>query len=177
MPLSELRSALRDHTSASHARLDSAVGLFSDREDYSSYLRDTYRFRCGLEERLAGFETWTVSTLATSVRVDMEDLGSVPGDPVGFGGLGPTPSHLLGAAYVAEGSALGARLLVSRAAQLGFDRTSGARHLDEQTGDRTRWPAFLVLLDTVDRQDYADVLEGAEQTFAFALAVYAGEFA
>lgn len=111
------------------------------------------------------------------IRADMADLGCVPGAPVGFANLGASDAHAIGAAYVAEGSALGARLLVRRAAQIGLDRAHGARHLTAQNEDRDRWPDFLALLDTVDRADFDAVLEGAEQTFDFALAIYAGELA
>lgn len=149
----------------------------ADRGDYSDYLTHIYAFRRGLEARLAHCLVWNVAELAPTIRADMADLACAPATRLAFSGLGEHAAHMIGAAYVAEGSALGARLLVRRAAEIGYDRSFGARHLAVQAEDHTRWPRFLTLLDAVSVENKDDVIEGAAQTFDYALAIYCGTHA
>ena len=55
-------------------------------------------------------------------------------------------AELLGALYVLEGSALGARLIMKSAQALGLGATFGARHLAAQAGDALAWRSYLDLL-------------------------------
>lgn len=177
LPEGQLRSALRDRTSAIHARLDALVGPFQDRGSYAEYLRGTLVFRQALEGHFHASRTWKLAALAPLVRQDLRDLGISAAPPARLPDLGKGEARLLGAAYVAEGSALGARLLVRRARDLGFDANFGARHLTAQAEDRRRWPDFLALLDRMEPSFSGDALDAAERTFAFALSAYAGELA
>lgn len=173
MPKNELRNALRAHTADSHGRLDRAVGLFDAIASYKTYLQHTHAFRKAMEAELAGFDTWPVANLAGLVGEDLFDLNTPPLSVTPFGRVEESDGHRLGMAYVLEGSGLGARILVARAAELGLTATYGARHLAAQTGDPTRWRGFMCMLDTVPEDHFDHVLAGAEQSFQFALSVYA----
>ena len=76
---------------------------------------------------------------------------------------------LLGTLYVLEGSTLGARLLVRRAAALGLDETNGAEHLKKQSSDLGNWNAFAALLDSAEDVDDEMMARAAMATFAHAL--------
>lgn len=174
---SALRSALRDHTSASHARLDARVGPLDGDRRYRDYLRGTFAFRTAIERRLAGAADWQLESLAPMIADDLDDLGLARSAIADFAGLPATRAHEIGAAYVAEGSALGARILVRQAAILGMTDGHGARHLAHQAADKGRWPAFLDVLDKLAPEQHVAALEGAQLTFGVALAAYTGEFA
>jgi heme oxygenase (biliverdin-IX-beta and delta-forming) len=164
---------LRAHTADSHDRLDRSVGLFDAIGPYKTYLQHTHAFRAGIEPALATFSPWSIASLATVVRQDLDDLDTSPLVAPFYGSAPDSDGHRLGMAYVLEGSGLGARLLVKRAAELGLSDTHGARHLAAQTDDPARWRAFLALLDGVPHDQFDEVLAGAEQTFQFALSIYA----
>lgn len=170
----QLRSALRDHTRASHARLDTMVGAFGDSGSYAAFLSASRVFRGGVETRLCEAASWQLAPLAELIDKDLDDLRIAAPPRRRFTMLPDGKPAALGAAYVAEGSALGARLLVGRAAKLGYHAGHGARHLAAQANDRLRWPAFLAKLEQVEAADHAQVLDGAEAAFAFAIDVYAG---
>ena len=67
-----------------------------------------------------------------------------------------------------EGSALGARILVKRAASLGFSDAFGARHLCAQTADPTAWSRFVELLDrwVMTSTEEDECIAGAKAVFA-----------
>lgn len=173
LPQNDLRTALRACTADSHGRLDRAVGLFDAIAPYKTYLQHTHAFRKGMEAELATFEKWPVEQLARLVGDDLADLHTSPLANASLGDIGQGDEHRLGMAYVLEGSGLGARLLVRRAAELGLTASYGARHLAAQTDDPVRWRSFLALLDTVPESQFEGVLAGAEQSFQFALSIYA----
>lgn len=173
MPQNELRNALRVHTADSHGRLDRAVGLFDAIAPYKTYLQHTYAFRKGMEDELAAFSTWPISNLIGLISDDLADLDVPPLPPASIENIELDDGHRIGMAYVLEGSGLGARILVRRAAELGLTATYGARHLAAQTDDPARWRSFLALLDTVPESQFDGVLAGAEQSFQFALSIYA----
>lgn len=164
---------MRAHTADSHGRLDRAVGLFDAIDPYKTYLQKTHAFRKVMEAELAGFDAWSVVSLAGLVSDDLADLVTPPLSVPPLDRVDGGEGHRLGMAYVLEGSGLGARILVKRAAELGLTSTYGARHLAAQTDDPARWRSFMGLLDTVPEGQFDQVLAGAEQSFQFALSVYA----
>ncbi|MCO5072786.1 MAG: biliverdin-producing heme oxygenase [Rhizobiaceae bacterium] len=104
---------------------------------------------------------------------DLADLNSPVLPSVTIAGSNLCEGRRLGMAYVLEGSGLGARILLRRAAKLGLTANYGARHLAKQTNDPARWRSFLTLLDTVPENQFDGVLAGAELSFQFALSIYA----
>ncbi|RYE60562.1 MAG: hypothetical protein EOP20_02170 [Hyphomicrobiales bacterium] len=172
MPQNQLRSALRAHTADSHGRLDRAVGLFDAIVPYKAYLQHTHVFRETMEAELAGFDGWSIVSLSALANQDLADLDTPRLSARPFSGDDDRHGYKLGMAYVLEGSGLGSRILVKRAAELGFGPSFGARHLAMQTDDPTRWRGFLAVLDTVPEPQFDSVLAGAEQCFQFALSIY-----
>jgi heme oxygenase len=172
LPDESLRSLLRTRTAATHERLDAKVGHFSDIASYSSFAWHSLRFRAAMEPALARpVNGWSVDPLSALIRLDLRDLGTaVPTDDRTAPWFDAPQS--IGAAYVIEGSALGARLLLRRAAALGLNDTFGARHLARQSADHGRWRDFLAVLDAVPATDHQAVLAGAHTAFDFALAIY-----
>lgn len=167
-----LRQLLRDHTDPLHKELDTRIGMFSSSEDYRRYLRGTWRFRTGVEDSLPAHPDWAPVHFASSIRSDLSDLGepAVPHERPAW--VPANRGEMLGAWYVLEGSALGARLLVGAAQALGYSAAYGARHLHLQAEDRRRWPAFIALLDTAPAADIPSALAGAEATFRLAITSY-----
>lgn len=174
MPNKKLRRALQAHTAPTHQLLDDAVGSFVTAEAYGRFVASSLAFRDPIEARFAGYAQWPLLPLADLMRADLADLKLVPRPERRFTVASHGPAAL-GVAYVVEGSALGARLLVRRAAALGFEPHRGARHLTAQTRDPMRWSRFLALLETVPDSEADAVLEAAAATFDFALGIYAAE--
>lgn len=172
MTVSSLRSLLRDRTSHLHRDLDAQVGMFATAADYLRYLTGTWRFRAQIEAALPGHAGWQPMRLADSVRDDLADLGE-PVPPAKAASWAPAnAAEMLGACYVLEGSAVGARMLVVAAEKLGFTGAFGARHLHLQAADRRRWPQFIDLLDASPAGDTQSALAGAEAAFRLALSSY-----
>ncbi len=163
-----LRARLRDATTGAHARVDAQLGAMRHPHDYRAYLRGMHGFMAAVEpglQRYAGALGWT----APQWRADLAaDLATVEAAPLPGAAL---PVHsadaALGLFYVVEGSALGARLLLRRAAALGFDATRGAaflgRHVEAGTA---RWPSFLALLAAMEpRTDARQACDAAVAGF------------
>lgn len=167
-----LRVALRQHTDDIHRRLDAAVGTFGNLDSYGAFVASSLRFRRMIEPAVAG-GSWEPQLLVDDLRRDGEDLrlpDSEPGPPTrGMAG----EAERLGALYVLEGSALGARILFERAKALGLSGERGARHLAKQVGEAGRWRRFVQFLDARADLPREPVLAGARSTFETALAVYA----
>ncbi|KAA0968221.1 biliverdin-producing heme oxygenase [Aureimonas fodinaquatilis] len=167
-----LRSALKRHTLDLHHILENAIGSFDDIEQYKIYLVGSFRFRSVVEPALKDSDFWSAQLILDAISHDLADLDlarPTPIDPVlEFGSEG----EKLGAFYVLEGSSLGAKLLLRRAAALGFDAEWGARHLALQSADMRRWQAFRQLLETVPNVDHAAALAAARRVFQTALTAY-----
>ncbi|MCY0093550.1 biliverdin-producing heme oxygenase [Hoeflea ulvae] len=174
MTVSSLRSALRDGTSALHLELDNAVGEFGDRLGYADFVQKTHRFRLAVEQALAGAPegSWAVEPIADLAAHDLADLGVPKLPEAEVPSRDWTPESRLGALYVLEGSALGARLLMRRAQALGLHADFGARHLAHQASDSQRWRGFLGVLESVPSDMHATVLSAARDMFGVALAIY-----
>lgn len=172
MTASSLRSLLRNRTSPLHRQLDTRIGSFGTADDYRRYLRGTWLFRSEVEAALSAHAAWQPLRLADLAREDLSDLGiPLPAwemPTVSF----TSAAQALGACYVLEGSAVGARMLVIAARALGYSARCGARHLHAQAQDRRRWPAFIDLLDATAPEAAAEAVIGAETAFRMALASY-----
>lgn len=166
-----LRAALRSHTAELHQKLDERVGDFADAEQYAQFVMRSLRFRLIAEPACDGTALWSPMFLTDALRQDAKALNLQEIPAAQHVLFFSTPSEKLGALYVLEGSALGARLLLRRAQALGFTETSGALHLSLQTSDNRRWKAFLEVLDT-QGLDHAAALKAAHQLFDVALAIY-----
>jgi heme oxygenase len=147
---------LKAATSTAHLRLDALVasgGFLTDRPRYLGYLRATLRARdaaeCGLDAAGAAlvFAAWPARRIASALRDDIRDLDPgarfIEAPPLAFA----SPAAALGGLYVLEGSALGARLLAARAADMGLSRDFGARHMGAQIEPATAWRSFVGVLD------------------------------
>ncbi|MDO9369722.1 MAG: biliverdin-producing heme oxygenase [Sphingopyxis sp.] len=168
-----IRSTLKSHTSDQHRKLDERIGEFYTVEDYACFVRQTHRFRGAAEAAMPTSSAWAVTPLLGLLADDLADLGEYPDAPPVFPAGDGDPAYWLGVAYVLEGSALGARLLVRRAAALGYTGTHGARHLVAQAADGARWRAFQAHLEAEPAVAQDALLTGAAATFDFALTIYA----
>lgn len=175
MPSLSLHSALRDSTAAQHALLDASIGAFDTVAAYRGFLRCSYRWRAATETALATFNLWPPLGLASLMAADLAALDDDIPDVPSAAGFASSEPLRLGMSYVLEGSALGSRLLVQRAHDLGLTASNGASHLRAQSSDRRRWPAFLRLLSDTPSAHHDEVRAGAVLTFEFALALYAPE--
>lgn len=178
MPMSARRQFLRERTGPIHQELDERVGEFTDRTAYLRYTRGMLGFRRPIEHSLshmsmpAWFGGFQPNYLASALERDLVALGGeMPAKAVIDPGLPAVleTGALLGTLYVLEGSTLGARLLVRRAAALGLDETNGAEHLKKQSSDLGNWNAFAALLDSAEDVDDEMMARAAMATFAHAL--------
>lgn len=172
MSSDSLRAALRHHTEDSHRRIDTAIGEFGGVDQYRVFVVNSYRFRGTVEPGCSGIGLWPVPPLFGLLARDLRDLGVETLPAVRPPMRLPSHSAALGALYVLEGSALGARLLLRRVAALGFDGRFGARHLAAQVADTTRWCRFLRLLETETEINRAEVLAAAAAVFERATECY-----
>lgn len=156
------RFALKHATDAAHRRVESVVqaaSMFSSPGGYRSYLQATYAMRAGAENLLdaagAGliWARWPERRIAHVVAEDIADLGDSPPVPSAIQKrfrAQMSPGELVGALYVLEGSALGTRILVKLASEIGMTATRGARHLHLQAEDRGAWRDFIAVMSALD---------------------------
>lgn len=168
---------LKAATHEAHDRLDKrimAARPFASREHYARFLQVQYRFHGDME---GYFLSPVLASLVpglperrrlAQIQADLADLGMpVPGADAFEGEYGRQVSGL-GWLYVAEGSNLGAAVLLKQAARLGLDEHFGARHLAGHPEGRARhWRVFTAVLDRIvltPQQEQA-VIEAARQAF------------
>lgn len=169
------RAILREKTSKAHESLDTSIGAFDSLDAYAIYLKGVAAFRIPLEtatDDAGSLCAWEHQSIADLIRLDLQDLCLTPAAPTAI----PTPAGrdaLLGALYVMEGSALGARLLYKRAQSLGLSDVFGARHLAAQAAKSDRWQTFLALLETTDLVEIDTVAQSSDATFAAAQRAFA----
>lgn len=174
------RFALRDLTRGDHERLDALVGHFGDSRSYTRYLEGMAAFRAPVERALLQADTsailgeWQPGLVSAELAQDLRDLGRENVAAVGDFPLPADRDGLLGVLYVLEGSALGARVLVRRAAALGFTAEHGARHLAAQTARPQAWPQFVALLDSIGPEGMERAATAARMTFAAAIDAFGG---
>lgn len=174
------RFTLRDLTRGDHERLDALVGHFGDSRSYTRYLEGMAAFRAPIERALAHadysgfFGEWQPGLISPELTQDLLDLGREAPSSAGEFALPMDRDGLMGVFYVLEGSALGARVLVRRAAALGFTAENGARHLAAQTSRPHAWPQFVALLDSVGPEGMEGAAAAARMTFAAAIDAFGG---
>ena len=163
------RMQLREATRAAHQTLDDLIGSWPELSDYRRYLAGQRRFRAAIDnvDPAASGLAWAITPLTQALATDCADLG-LRAEPVPSAPLRPRdPSEALGVCYVVEGSALGARLLHARAAELGLGDGFAARHLALQASSG-RWRAFLDLLEDTEPFDFGAAVASANAAFALA---------
>ena len=163
------RMQLREATRAAHQTLDDLVGNWPYLADYRRYLAGQRRFRAAIDDvdpAAAGL-VWSITPLSTALADDCADLGLGAEPARGTFPRPQGPSEALGVCYVVEGSALGARLLHARAAELGLSDGFAARHLAIQASSG-RWRAFLDLLEETEPFDFGAAVASANAAFALA---------
>lgn len=165
---------LREGTRDGHARVDAcfADGLH-DAASYRRYL--------GGMHALLGALAASDALLAADYRHHralLDDDLSALGLPAPAQPTAPIidgEDARLGARYVIEGSAMGARLLLRQALALGHSPAAGARfltyHVDRGT---THWPRLVHALAGLDpaSSDFDSVLAAARGTFALAASCF-----
>ncbi|MTH61681.1 biliverdin-producing heme oxygenase [Paracoccus litorisediminis] len=169
MTTESLRRELYLGTRDLHEALDQNIGHFAHPGDYAHYLQGTFQFRSALEPALAGADFPPLPILA-DLRRDLADFGleaTADLPPLALA----TREARVAALYVSEGSAVGARLISRKVAGLGLGESFGARHLARQTGDRSRWPAFLDWLALQEVAPERAVIE-ARGIFLLAMQAY-----
>ena len=169
------RFALRERTAKAHEALDSLIGAFDSDRAYHRYLTGMAAFRLAVEPTLVPQSStpdgYRPTMIGAEIRADLSSLGLDVPEPVAFS-AGPTADAALGMLYVLEGSALGAQLLVRRAAALGFDADRGAGHLVRQTASLGGWRDYLARLDQAEPFDLEECADAALATFDAANAAF-----
>lgn len=172
---------LKEATHAVHDGLDRKImgfDPFSSRARYGLFLKVQHGFHRDIDalyrDRALGA---LVADLADRRRLGLieDDLADLKIDappydePAMFGDDGATELPVaLGWLYVAEGSNLGAAILLKHAARLDLSTAFGARHLAGSPQGRARhWRGFVAALDTValSDADEARVVAGATDAF------------
>lgn len=171
----------KEETTAAHAGVDQMVSgynLFSDKKNYGKFLQiqeifhrivdKTYHNKL-LNEKIPGLEK-----LARHDRVknDMKTLGVEEYAVENLPELNDLDESL-GWLYCAEGSNIGAALLLKGAEQLGFSAEKGASHLAPHPNGRKKfWHEFLEQYKKAVEGwvDEDKVIQGAKNAFSF----YAG---
>lgn len=147
------------------------MGRFSDRESYSRYLTIMIAFRGAVEAELPDEfgDALPILKLRGKLLADCDDLNLRPRASSPDFRLPGCREATLGALYVLEGSALGARLLYAQAQAIGLSANFGARHLAAQIAAPERWMAFQDFLESESEINVEQLTVGAQQVFALAL--------
>lgn len=186
------RSArLKTNTHESHDRLDARVsnsGAFESLDHYGKFLAVQWRFHktiaplYNMAELAAALPDLKDRQRLSAIEADMADLGmplpEAPKDtPLGDN---PTPATAWGWLYVAEGSNLGAAVLLKRVRQIGLSEEHGARHLvGSDEGRGLHWRRFKSALDGthMTAEDEQAMYAGADNAFDHVRALVEQEWA
>jgi heme oxygenase len=180
MSLTTRRFRLRASTSHAHASLDRLIGQFRSVADYERYALGLFAFRIPFEEKLAAidwpdvFAQWRPQPIGHALRADLLDLGLTPCLGADSALLPQDVESLLGALYVIEGSALGARILFRRAQAIGLSEIHGARHLALQSGAPEHWRNFLIVLEQEMAIEFESVVAASNAMFQTAERAFTG---
>jgi len=171
---SPARWSLRGATSDAHQRLDAGIDRLSlsTGRDYRIFLRMSHPGSASVEMALTSFGIvqtildWAERIRTSSLEEDLAGLGQPVAQPLSNLSFDNLP-QVLGAAYVLEGSRLGARILLARAMESDdpaiHDNTRYLRH----GAGRPLWSTFVeVLEDQVKTEADRDQARlGALKTF------------
>jgi heme oxygenase (biliverdin-IX-beta and delta-forming) len=180
MPLTTRRFRLRESTSHAHASLDRSIGPFRSVADYERYALALCAFRIPLEEKLAAidwpdaFAEWRPQLIGHALRADLLDLRLTSSIDTDGPALPQNIESLLGALYVLEGSALGARILFRRAQAIGLSEIYGARHLALQSSLSDNWRKFLIVLEQGTAIEFESVVAASNAIFHAAERAFTG---
>lgn len=165
---------LRAATATLHAEVDARFsGPFgTDRHAYEAFLTALARAVLPLEralelgsvERL--LPDWTVRRRSEALKRDLEILG-VAGPPPLDVSVTADEARLFGRLYVLEGSRLGGKLLVKRAAESDDPQVRAATHYLGHGAGGDLWRAFLQRLEASEavRSSPQRTLLGAREAF------------
>lgn len=147
MPPGPLRTYLRQATAQAHARVDALLASgFASVADYAAYLRAMHSF----VRSLAG--SHLASALQSQLARLQDDMALLRVDalPAAASRTPPDdPAGRIAWEYVFEGSSLGARVLVRRAAELGYTDGRGASFLSAHAASAA-WPALLQRMEALE---------------------------
>lgn len=173
---------LRAATRSAHERLDAAVMAldpFASRAHYAQLLGIHYRFHRAIAPLYrvpalaALIPDLTDRRRLEAIETDLADLGlpqPAADEAQPFAEVTPDVATALGWLYVAEGSTLGAAVLLKAARAIGVDAHFGARHLaGHDDGRAQHWRAFTAALDGAPLDTVAEerVTAGAIDAFAY----------
>ncbi len=166
---------LREATHATHIRLHGlnqfqaiAEGLL-DRTSYAALLRSLHAYHAVIASaaEAGGLLHLSTSPLRQSLlEADLAALGSAPSHDA-LTWTAPSREALYGAIYVAEGSALGGRVIARQLDYLFGDAAAGRTFFRGAGDTGPRWRAFLAALDQAsDEHAMPQLVAGAEASFA-----------
>ncbi len=179
MSIPSLRHRLRESTDQAHRQLEAGVeseGLLASAAGYARFLCGWYQLQGAVERALdaAGaarlIPDWPERRRLPLLEADLRALGvGVPSEvPVAL--QLRSDGAMLGAAYVVEGAALGARVVQPGIEALGPPVSNSVRFL-KGAGELSgrQWRTFVRILDArSDSVDHDDAVEAARQVFALA---------
>ncbi|WP_246692197.1 MULTISPECIES: biliverdin-producing heme oxygenase [unclassified Methylobacterium] len=170
---------LRSATAAAHDQLDKRIMAcqpFADLERYGLFLKIQYRFHTVVDRLyLDGAFGRMLPDLTGRRRLALieQDIRDVNGiileEPV-ESPAAIDPEGDLGWLYVAEGSNLGAAILLKEARALGLSEAHGARHLaGHPDGRGLHWRQFAGALDLIELSASGEqrAIDGASDAFRF----------
>lgn len=172
-----LADQLRDGTSAAHQRVEQATLLKAvfqegfERSGYVTLLERWFSFFQGFDNALQGFgfQGYVYEPRRALVQSDIEAFSEGLRYDGGSDYIGWRPvtfEEKLGAAYVIEGSSLGAKVICKQLRKVLGDEVLSA--LCFYSHQAVRWPTFRHWLDLEgarSRLAYGQVVEGANSTF------------
>lgn len=146
-----------------------ANGL-ADRRIYTRYLHGMHRLVEALAHApsdAAPRESWALWFDRQRLKLLRDDLRKLGASIDCSDARLPSPTWWMGANYVLEGSALGARLLLRDAARMREnDPGIPLEFLQHHARRSDRWPRFLMALASVDGSMRSDAQAGARHAFA-----------
>jgi heme oxygenase len=165
---------LRDATHETHLRLHglpqftAIAGRRLSRDGYVELLRALHGYHAAISNAAAG----GLAKLSSSpqrqalLESDLAALGALP-HQFHPSWTAPSGAALYGALYVAEGSALGGRVIARQLDYLFGDSAEGRRFFRGGTDTGPRWRAFLAVLQRdCDEAALPQLVAGAEASFA-----------
>jgi heme oxygenase (biliverdin-IX-beta and delta-forming) len=153
----ELLTLLRAASGASHETLDQTVTKldpFANVERYGRFVLIQYDLYARINplfsrsDLLAIFPDLRMRNRISAIAQDLADIGLVAPPISGSALADADVATALGWLYVAEGSNLGAAVLLKQATQIGMSETFGARHLaGHAKGRGLHWRTFTTALN------------------------------
>jgi heme oxygenase (biliverdin-IX-beta and delta-forming) len=173
-PPADLRTLLKAATTDLHEQLDRRLtgGDFVSLSGYRRFLEINAAALIPIEETLAGagvanvIPDWGARARTTAIKADLAAVGG-HFDPLPYAPSLSPHFGILGAAYVLEGSRLGAKYLL-RAIEASDDaRVAGATAYLRHGAGQHLWQSFLDVLkaQTPSPGDISEAVEGARKVF------------